>query len=329
MLIDNYYDRDAAGKALDAVVRARAEETAACKDPAVQHMSAIDVDNIFVQQTGTNRKIWRLGPQNNKGSVDTKMVIRIQGILAKVELIPGNVSKFDTKRAANLSQRVQLVGAGSPLFETAIINTKVITDVFARFFRGKRINDWNVGEELTDTYLNASNRFFTSAIDEPDATAVPFGDGVDPLGVFEKLQRASSGQLVHTSDNVVHYFKLSRDPVTNEEIYYSAFPGTFAVGDIVEVHGSVTAFMNKQNVVKTHFHLQVMTLLDNTYSKASKTARLKAITKIAPTVSLRRPSAYSEEDSSVKSARKKFKAMSVGNDTTEDSVMEAASGSSL
>lgn len=51
------------------------------------------MDKIYVQQTGTNRKIWRLGPVSDEGHVTTELVIRMQGILAKSELVPGNVSR--------------------------------------------------------------------------------------------------------------------------------------------------------------------------------------------------------------------------------------------
>ncbi|KAJ7482851.1 hypothetical protein B0H11DRAFT_2232228 [Mycena galericulata] len=202
MLIDNYFDQDAAGKALNVIVRAHAQSITAQNDPAQQHMTLID---------------------NERGEVDMEMVIRVQGILAKVELVPGNVSKFNMKRAANLSRRVQLIGARSPLFETAVSNTKVVQDVFVRFFRGKRVNEWSISEDLTETYLNASNRFFTTVTDNPKASMVLFGDGVDPLGVFTKLQHASGGQLVHTDDNVVHYFKLAKDPATELVDYFILF----------------------------------------------------------------------------------------------------------
>lgn len=50
-------------------------------------------DGIGVQQTGTNRKVYRLGPIGDDGEVHTELVLRIQGILSNVELVPGNVSR--------------------------------------------------------------------------------------------------------------------------------------------------------------------------------------------------------------------------------------------
>jgi hypothetical protein len=48
---------------------------------------------MTVQSTGTNKKIWRIGLADDEGKVSEELVFRVQGIIAKVGLQPGNVAK--------------------------------------------------------------------------------------------------------------------------------------------------------------------------------------------------------------------------------------------
>lgn len=51
------------------------------------------VENLTVQCTGNGRKIWRLAVPDPEGKVEEELVVRFQGIISKVELQPGDVSK--------------------------------------------------------------------------------------------------------------------------------------------------------------------------------------------------------------------------------------------
>lgn len=56
-----------------------------------------------------------------------------------------------------------------------------------------------------------------------------------------------------------------------EAVYDTTFPGTFRVGDIVEVHGSFVAFTAKKGKeMRMQLLLQSVTLLDSSFTKVSR-----------------------------------------------------------
>ncbi|KAJ7033246.1 hypothetical protein C8F04DRAFT_1261057 [Mycena alexandri] len=309
MNFDKYYDSVSAARVLEELAKKKIDVIQRRGDPSTQHLSEVDLDNVVVQETGLHRKTWRLSVPGDGTIEDHEVLFRVHGVLSKVELVPGNISKMSASRMANLSQRVQIVGLGGGSFDRAIQNTKVIQEHYGRFFGSRRINPWNVGQAGGATYINASCRYFNSEKDDPTATVIEFGPGVDPLNLFAKANVKGEG-LIHTLDNEVKYFKSANDPASGELFYYSAFPGVFRVGDIVEVQGTVVAFVNRQNIVKTHFHLVSLTLQDSKFAKDAEIARSKVSVPKGPGVTLRRKACFEEEeDSAVSHTRRKFKEM--------------------
>ncbi|KAJ7171228.1 hypothetical protein C8R46DRAFT_1216806 [Mycena filopes] len=278
-------------------------------DMAAQHLSSVNVEGVVIKQTGGVRKTWRMAAMAESPEDDTEVVFRMQGVLSLVELVAGNLSRLNNNKAANISQRVKIVGLGSASFELAVQNTKVIQEAFSRFFGGRPISGWNTGDGTGETFLIASNRFLTSNKDYPNCKSVPIGPGVDPL---KSLERFKSAGLIHTADNIVNYFRLYKDPKSGEDIYYSSFPGAFRVGDIVEIQGSVTAFQTKQQKIKTHFHMQSLTLLDHKYSREAELARARpSYEPDLPATLVRKSWFTEEEDNDVSHTRKKFKELKV------------------
>ncbi|KAJ6460425.1 hypothetical protein DFH09DRAFT_1348539 [Mycena vulgaris] len=313
MVFDTLYDQDAAGKALESLMQTRIEELKIKKDLAIQHLSDADVDGLKVLQSGQTRKTWRLATGEEDGPMENEVVFSMHGVLSKVDIIAGASM---ASKAANFSQRIQLVGLGSPSFERAVANSAVVQGIFCRGFGHSNVAALMSGEEGQGPTLNASSHYFTRIRDAPRAARVPFGNGIDPFNV---LSRFAATELVHTEENIVKYYRVIKDVKTGVPAYYEAYPGSFRVGDIVEIRGSLVAFHGKQQSIKTRFHLDSMVLLDNTFSKAAEEAKSQLKAFPTSTVTLRRKKEYTEEDEDVTRTRKRFKALSVGGEAGSSS----------
>ncbi|KAJ7279942.1 hypothetical protein C8J57DRAFT_1501402 [Mycena rebaudengoi] len=239
------------------------------------------------------------------------MVFRFQGIISKVELQPGDVSKFDHITAINISQAIELVGLSSDNFKQCMASTKNIHQFFSGHFDGVTMASWDTDDQKHGSRLRPSTRFFTSTSEDPKAVPVPMGAGVDLLGMLKKFE---STHLLHTESNVVSYFKRGTNPVTKEAVYDTTFPGTFRVGDIVEVHGSFVAFTAKKGKeMRMQLLLQSVTLLDSSFTKSANLARNAGDSTINTNrVQLKRRTPYESEDNSLNVAQKRFKELAVG-----------------
>ncbi|KAJ7290799.1 hypothetical protein C8J57DRAFT_1493513 [Mycena rebaudengoi] len=270
--MNQFYDWKGATEVLDKIINDSHTSLSAKDDDAIQHLKSIKLENIAVQKTGTNRKTWRLGTVDEVGTVDQELVIRMQGIISKAKLSPGNVSKFDATNAINISQNISLVGFDSDNYAQCIQRVKEIHTFYEQHFSGFNMTKIDFGTDPKHQELTAGNRFFTSILDVPLAEHQAFGTGVDLMDV---LPRFLGGNLVHTEDNVIKYYRAGKDDAgrASETVYDAAFPSTFQVGDIVEIHGSFVTFTTKKGRdMRMHFNLQTVTLLDPSFSKAASSA---------------------------------------------------------
>ncbi|KAK7018848.1 hypothetical protein R3P38DRAFT_3199965 [Favolaschia claudopus] len=231
------------------------------------------------------------------------MTFRVQGILSKINLVPGEISHLNAKKAASLTQRIELVGLGSTAFEDMIMNTKLVTDCFRRSLGSQTPPEWNIGEGHGDLRLNCSSLYLTKAV-EGINEEVPFGAGVDP---FRKFAKYKLHGYIHTSDNVVRYFK--RGTENGSTVLYDCFPANFRAGDLVEAQCSIIAFTTKENTIKVVFHMNALTLEDGSFSKAAEQAKAREHAPAIPYVELKRKNWYEEqdEDMDVGRTRRKFK----------------------
>ncbi|KAJ7270201.1 hypothetical protein C8J57DRAFT_1508245 [Mycena rebaudengoi] len=259
---------------------------------------------MSIQRTGGKKKTWRLGPNEQD-----ELVICMQGIISKLELQPGNVTKFGSNSAVNLTQSIEIVGLGGPNFQRCVEVSHSIHQFYAQNFVGVNMSRWDVDDNTYGVKLKLATRFFTSTLEEPKAVAVPLQPGTDLLGVLQKFE---GSHLVHTSENVVRYYRKAVDPKTQDNVYDVTFPGTFKIGDIVEVHGSLVAFTTKKGKeMRMHFGLHSVTLLDASFSKAATAERNKEHQDgSVQTTNMRRKAPYAQDDN-IAVAQKKFKSLVV------------------
>jgi hypothetical protein len=110
--------------------------------------------------------------------------------------------------AINLTQLVQLTGAGSPSFKHLTDGSKEVYRFFEQHLTGLPMIRGDVDEVNGDTQLIASNRFFTSTLEEPNAVSCGLPAGVDLMNALGKFK---GGHLIHTDDNSVFYYRKSKD----------------------------------------------------------------------------------------------------------------------
>ncbi|KAK6974080.1 hypothetical protein R3P38DRAFT_3239941 [Favolaschia claudopus] len=305
MEFDGFYDRDAAAVALDQIIRDKTERGAVeANDTSAQYLKNFSADNVVVQESNAHgRQCWRLGAMDTAGVVEDEICFRVQGIISKVDLVPGNVARCSLERVANLCQRVELIGLGSEKFVESITSVLIVQDHFRRFFAGQRVNAWNFADEDGHPRLNCTCLCLTKT-DGRAVEEIPFGPGVDPLGQLAKFRTSN---LAHTAENDVKYFRRAKSSKESVEGFFEAFPSVFRKGDIVEVQGSIVAFFAKNNVVKTIFQLNTLTLLDASFSKAAEVARSRAYKPSPSRQVLKRKVWYEREDPDVHNTRRRFK----------------------
>ncbi|KAJ7692800.1 hypothetical protein B0H16DRAFT_1279619, partial [Mycena metata] len=192
-----------------------------------------------------------------------ELSFHMQGILVKSSLTPGDIERLPVNKAINTSQGLTIIGLGSLRFGEAVGKLNDVHALYSRYFPPNSMSKWS-DTDGAETVLKASNRFFTAIVDDPDAVHIKFSTGVDPL---RKLERFVGDQLVHTSANVVRYpIRSCHHRAYTVEV---AYPGSFRIGDVVEIDVSVIAFKtsSRQNQIKMHCNLNGLTLLDATFSK--------------------------------------------------------------
>ncbi|KAJ7808831.1 hypothetical protein B0H13DRAFT_2385576 [Mycena leptocephala] len=287
-----FYDKVAAVKALDVAIEESKDYLEALQDPAIQHLNDLNIDPLALQAGDERSRIWRVGPIDKDGVIEEEFAFRMQGAISKLNLRPGDVENLTIAKALNTSQQISIVGLGSSLFRVGLAKLRDFHELFVRHFPAGSVANWVIDQE---PILNASNRYFTSLEDDPLAVHVPFEKGVDPLN---KLQSFVGDQLVHSSANVVKYYKRTRDNTSDENKFEVVLPSHFRVGDIVEVDASVIAFksLGRKGEIKMHCILNAVTLLDATYSKAAEEAKRDSSQTISlPKTKLHRKNPYSNE----------------------------------
>ncbi|KAJ7619244.1 hypothetical protein DFH06DRAFT_1144434 [Mycena polygramma] len=309
--MNKFYDLEAAREALKSYTGASVEKVTADVDEDLQHLAALDLDDMVVVATGKSRPVWRLAHPAADGSTEAEFMCRAQGVLTKVHLIPGDMSRLTPQQAHNTSQQIAIAGLGCDLFDQGVNNIKKAESVFTRHFQ----TDVALAraEGADDAVLNASNRFFTSLTEELLAEHVDFLPEVDPLG---RLAKFVGQELVHTMDNRVAYYKRSAAAEPGEFVYIKAFPANFRLGDIVEIEFAFIAFKSKMQGIKMHCNLRLVTLIDATLAKAAEEAQMKANIAVTTTngTKLRRKLPYGEGETEEQnnSKRQKESAVSPG-----------------
>ncbi|KAJ7765354.1 hypothetical protein B0H16DRAFT_1717899 [Mycena metata] len=235
--MDDFYDKVGAASKLEDEARERRCSGTDTYTATFQHLADLELEGSTVTEIGACRKNWKLCVPCEEDGVLDEVVFGVQGVLTNVNLVPITVGKMDPRRAIRLTQRVEIAGLGTPTFEEALRKLESAHDQFSEHFCGQDIGKIDPQNGEFGRALACSNRVFTMRADYPTEQSTEFEAGVDPLGSLEKL---STKDLFHGPGNVVKYFRRATDPKGGGRIFDSGFPGSFKVGDLVEIQGSIT-----------------------------------------------------------------------------------------
>ncbi|KAJ7029811.1 hypothetical protein C8F04DRAFT_1187323 [Mycena alexandri] len=269
--MDEFYNRAGAANALEKEARERRTLAAENYSPTFQHLADLNLDASSVIEGGACRKNWRLCiPCESDGVLD-EVVFGVQGVITNLGLVPIAVGKVDHKRAIKLAQRVEVSGFNTPTFEEALNKLETANDRFSQHFRGQGVQKISPPNGQFGRSIACSNRLFTLRMDNPTEQGTDFEAGIDPLGTLEKL---ISSEMFHSTDNIVKYYTRGTDLKDGITTFVGGFPGSFKIGDIVEVQASLVSIKTADGGLKLTCRLHALTMLDNSFTKLASSRRM-------------------------------------------------------
>ncbi|KAJ6630444.1 hypothetical protein B0H10DRAFT_2349870, partial [Mycena sp. CBHHK59/15] len=272
--MDQYYDLKAAIAQLDNLSVKRQTAIENRRDAADKALASVNVESFEVTETGGVRKEWRLCSNTESTESDFELTVRLQGILANVNLVPNSreTQNLAFDKRLYLSQRVTVGGFGSTKFAESLNKRDDVFNLFDRHFPQRTL----MPARYEPGTLSASTRYFTLKMDALTEDDTPFSRSIDPMG---ELERMKGKDLIHLDDNKVKLLKKQMKDSSRKSRYEEASPSNFETGDIVELQIYFVATQRKDGKVMLTTRLHGMTLLDKTYTKAGLTTE-RAMYKI-------------------------------------------------
>ncbi|KAJ7656133.1 hypothetical protein DFH06DRAFT_1132611 [Mycena polygramma] len=262
-----------------------------------QHLAETEVDELVVREGGHTTKSWVLCAPATEEDVVDEVVFRIQGALLKNDLVPKNVQFCTDRRFKHLNQYVQICGLHTPTFADSIEKMKSVHQRFAQHLSSAAFTPLTEEEGPTGLIFGASNRLFTPRDQVPTEQDTEFQYGLDPLGT---LTRRKTNDLLHTTANMVKYFRLLAGDNEKKRRYVETVPGAFTAGDLVELQISFVTVTTMLKKIKVTTRLQAITLLSDKFTKKqiqdSAVLRASAMARPLYNVAIRRKVGYFYED---------------------------------
>ena len=111
------------------------------------------------------------------------------------------------KNRLQLQQGISILGAGVPLFDTAVNGLMAISSIFAQEF-GDNFIPYSCSNYEGSPVINASNRYFSARKDVSVDQHLVFPRTMDPNGVLQSLLAPDN---VYAPDNVVEYYRAVKN----------------------------------------------------------------------------------------------------------------------
>ncbi|KAJ7664485.1 hypothetical protein DFH06DRAFT_1324036 [Mycena polygramma] len=274
--MDRHYPiADAAAK-LEEFARISSEALKAREQLNAQHLSNAQMEGLTVQEEGPFQKAWLLcSPADDDGTID-EVIFRMQGIVTRNDLVPKNVQTIPERKFKHLSQYMQICGLHTETFEAAISNVQEIHQRFSEHLCGIPINPHVDTQGPTGTVFSVSKRLFTFKANDPTEQDTEFSVGLDPMGY---IARRKTSDIMHAPYNMVKSYKLVEGENDGESYFAPTIPGSFKIGDIVELQLSFVALLTFDKKVKLTNRLQAVTLLSDRFTKECNIARNACMAK--------------------------------------------------
>ncbi|KAJ7767246.1 hypothetical protein B0H16DRAFT_354193 [Mycena metata] len=289
--MDIHYNADAASQTLEVLANASRTALAARNLKSIVHLADLELLDVDVRETNAGRRFWRLCVEE-EDNLNDELVVRVQGIMTKNNLVPRNVQSCSPAKAQYLSQQIEIRGAGSQTFIAAMAKLQAVADRFDQQLAGVEVAPFSDGVGDSNYTFVASNRVFTLKSDVPTEQDNFFQDGVDSAGLLHKLKRKD---FIHAPDNIVKYYR-KHTPSGVGMAYLQFYPGGFQVGDIVELQVSFVAVSSFRGKVKITTRLQAVTLLHSKWTEDATISRSAAAMRQISNPAIRKKVGYFEED---------------------------------
>ncbi|KAJ7026073.1 hypothetical protein C8F04DRAFT_1190879 [Mycena alexandri] len=101
------------------------------------------------------------------------------------------------------------------------------------------------------------------------------------------LEKFVTKDLFHGPDNIVKYFRRGKELKHGKSRFNGGFPGSFKVGDLVEVQALLVTIKTLDSGVKLTCRLHALMMLDNTFTKAAASKRTASKKPPAPAALIR------------------------------------------
>ncbi|KAJ7715115.1 hypothetical protein B0H16DRAFT_1742204 [Mycena metata] len=287
--MNQFYRTKDAASCLEAEAESIRAAMAAQRTATSQHLADLNVEEATVVECGLGRKSWRICVPNPADGIADEVVFAIQGIITRANLVPTNVQHMDHRRAMRLTQHLEVTGFETGVFEECMTRLELAQDLFAQHFSGHPITRLTIPVGRTGHVLGASNRIFTPKVDAPTEQGSEFQPGMDPLGALERLK---TEELIHGPENIVRYYKRTKEKSTSKISYDTSFPGIFRPGDVAEMHASLIAIRTGDRKIKVTCRLHAVTLLDSSYTKAATMERILHKSRPTSNLQVRRRGIY-------------------------------------
>ncbi|KAF7967715.1 hypothetical protein HWV62_33305 [Athelia sp. TMB] len=263
-----HFDTSSAKIALERIVASRIEGRSASKQLAAYGHAGPPLFNVL--ETDRPKSARMAYPMRPDQPLE-EAVLRIQGIICKAALPPKRTAPRTARTSARyLEQSFTLTGLNALSFNMAIEGVFAIAESFGR--QTDNMAPWHPGQFEGFSTLNTSNRLFTKQTYDKRHQAVPIEGSIDPVG---SLIDMAGEEYVHTEDNVVRYLKCLVSP-DGQVSYTPLMASAFKPGDIVEAQISLVVLPSRNGMQDLKLILRAMTMLDDSFSKATRIALMKA-----------------------------------------------------
>ncbi|KAJ7705911.1 hypothetical protein B0H16DRAFT_1482042 [Mycena metata] len=168
-------DSDAAATELEHTVSVRRQVLQDRAKSCVVHMADIMTDDLRVTELIEGRKNWRLCVQDLDDDISDEVVVRVQGVLMKNNLVPKNARS----KAQFLAQSAEICGLRTKTFDASMSALSSVDQRFSEFLAGTDIIGSSDDTGRSGGGFLASNRVFSFRSDAPTEQDNMFEDGVD------------------------------------------------------------------------------------------------------------------------------------------------------
>ncbi|KAK0244860.1 hypothetical protein EDD85DRAFT_785224 [Armillaria nabsnona] len=209
--------------------------------------------------------VWCLLTQASKREEPEEVVFMVNRIICGLDLpLVYSLPKLIADKPLIMLQKVTLTGMGASTFKDCMNAMREVSMIAEWEFKQGALEQWTPTSINGVKAMEITNRYFRRTREGDSEEPLTISKDVDPKGVLQQLMRLD---LVHTEENVVHYFR-STIKEGGKRKYQVAKPQLFWVGDIIEAQITLAIVRGKKRTHRIKLILRAIVLLDAEYTQA-------------------------------------------------------------